>query len=578
MLQVLVLFFYMGITTWIIGYGALSFLSGCRRLTLDIPYGIRYRISYPIAGTVCVTVYAQIFSLFAPVGAAAFLLLNALCVLIAFLYRRKLAEELRGITQASRADRILWILLFLLFAYGTSHGIMHYDTGLYHAQSIRFIEEYGVVTGIANLHSRLGYNSASFAFSALYSFAFTGSQSLHAGAGFFALLLAYSCLDLRRILRKEKPDLSSFVRFAGLYYLFNIYKEMVSPAPDYFLNCFLFCLLILWLDLDGEQEKHFFPYALLTIGFGYSVTLKLSAAPLLLLVLLPVRRIIRAGKNRGSACIVRAIIGFIGIGFLIAGPYMARNVMISGWPLYPSTTPGFFVVPWQLPRDLADGDAAGVRAYAQEVPAPAPGASAASLTEWFPHWFFTQSMISRILIIADLLIAAGLAVTLIRILITGLRGRKRADAGGAEVFLLTVLSASFLFWLLASPLIRYGFFFVWTPPVLLCGLAVRRFVSRCSEKQIRVLTGLLALLLFVFLVYKGFRLIMTDRTLMQAPRLVTQQPYETYSVEPYEVDGVTFYAPVDGDRTGYDGFPGGDHKGGFRLLGDSLREGIAADR
>ena len=46
---------------------------------------------------------------------------------------------------------------------------MHYDTGLYHAQAIRWIEEYGVVPGLANLHSRFGYNSASFALSAFFS-------------------------------------------------------------------------------------------------------------------------------------------------------------------------------------------------------------------------------------------------------------------------------------------------------------------------------------------------------------------------------------------------------------------------
>ena len=44
---------------------------------------------------------------------------------------------------------------------------MHVDTGLYHAQAIRWIEEYGVVCGLGNLHSRFAYNSAAFALCAL---------------------------------------------------------------------------------------------------------------------------------------------------------------------------------------------------------------------------------------------------------------------------------------------------------------------------------------------------------------------------------------------------------------------------
>ena len=44
--------------------------------------------------------------------------------------------------------------LFLIWIYFTSKGIMHYDSDLYHAQSIRWIEEYGVVKGLGNLQVR----------------------------------------------------------------------------------------------------------------------------------------------------------------------------------------------------------------------------------------------------------------------------------------------------------------------------------------------------------------------------------------------------------------------------------------
>ena len=47
-------------------------------------------------------------------------------------------------------------LLVLFFAYAASHGYLHVDTGLYHAQSIRWAEEYGAVPGLALLHNRCG--------------------------------------------------------------------------------------------------------------------------------------------------------------------------------------------------------------------------------------------------------------------------------------------------------------------------------------------------------------------------------------------------------------------------------------
>lgn len=86
-----------------------------------------------------------------------------------------------------KKNKAVWLLyagLTLLFAYGSSRGYMHYDTGLYHAQAIRWIEEYGVVPGLANLHSRFGYNSASFALSAFFSETWLIGRPMHCVAGF----------------------------------------------------------------------------------------------------------------------------------------------------------------------------------------------------------------------------------------------------------------------------------------------------------------------------------------------------------------------------------------------------------
>ena len=94
----------------------------------------------------------------------------------------------------------VWGIVIILFSYGTSRGYLHYDTSLYHAQSIRWIEEYGVVPGLASLQLRYGYNSSAFAMTALYSFRDFVGQSLHTTAGFFALVGAIQVVDVYRVL------------------------------------------------------------------------------------------------------------------------------------------------------------------------------------------------------------------------------------------------------------------------------------------------------------------------------------------------------------------------------------------
>ncbi|MDE5599017.1 MAG: hypothetical protein K2J04_14465, partial [Lachnospiraceae bacterium] len=182
MLSVILIWLYMLATAFLLGYGILN------SLTYVCPYQVKRWDSYVMCGLAGITVYAQTFSIFVQVGLIANVVLVGICLVIACLCRKRLrAELLKKMEKLQDGDKAvrkktIWmtaflVLLFLLFSYGASRGIIHYDTGLYHAQSIRWIEEYGIVKGLGNLHCRLAYNSASFALSALYSFAFLGGRS-----------------------------------------------------------------------------------------------------------------------------------------------------------------------------------------------------------------------------------------------------------------------------------------------------------------------------------------------------------------------------------------------------------------
>ncbi|MCI8898486.1 MAG: hypothetical protein HFI61_11875, partial [Lachnospiraceae bacterium] len=229
MLSVTGIWLYMLATTFLTGYGILQ------ALTRYVPYRVRHKDTYLLCGLAAVTVYAQLFSLVWRVGLLANLLLTAICLLILWVKRRSLALLLRETLRDRRGKAAGIFALFLLFAYGTSRGILHYDTALYHAQSIRWLEEYGMVRGLGNLHCRLAYNSSSFALSALYSMAFLGGQSFHCAAGWLAFVLAKVCAEITGHLRAGRLWPSDFARVMGIYYLVNIFDEMISPASDYFM-------------------------------------------------------------------------------------------------------------------------------------------------------------------------------------------------------------------------------------------------------------------------------------------------------------------------------------------------------
>lgn len=558
MISVILIWLYMFITTFTIGYGVL------RVITRHIPY---HADAYLLCGIVCVTVYAQFFSLFAGVGLAANVILCAACVLVWWFTRAEFGKVVRRFF-LGREDNprqgireiILITILVILFSYGTSRGMIHYDTGLYHAQSIRWIEEYGVIKGLGNLHCRLAYNSSSFALSALYSMAFLGGRSYHCCAGFIALILASVCLEVVDHMRAGKIHASDFARAMGIYYLVNIFDEMISPASDYFMVLIAFYMIIRWLDLLERQEKEILPYALLCVLGVFLMTVKLSAALILLLTVWPAYHLIRDKKWREISL-------YLVLGIVAALPYFIRNVVISGWLVYPFTQIDFFPVRWKIPKGIADYDAREIQVWGRGY--TDVSRYDISMGEWLPGWFRSLAGSDKVFVLL-----AGLSVCVMLIYAAGMIFKwwhRRWDLLLVQV----TVAASFLFWLCTSPLIRYGCVYVYlVPAVIFGGIYDAVFGLEWRTAICRIAQRAAAVLFILFFLYKGVAL---GRELVSSytnDYWIVQKDYENYETYPYEIEGVTFYLPVEGDQVGYESFPSAPTVPKIGFLGDGIGDGF----
>lgn len=538
-----------------------------RFLTRHFPYQVKHADVYLVCGLVCVTVYAQIFSLFAGVGLIANILLLVVCLVIFWRMRADLAEAFSqyiakwGGEEKKRLcfKAFLLLGLFLLFAYGTSRGQIHYDTGLYHAQSIRWIEEYGVVKGIGNLHCRLAYNSASFALSAFYSMAFLGGQSLHCCAGFLAFLLAAVCLEMGDDLQKGRLCAGVFARVMCVYYLVNIFDEMISPASDYFMVLLAFYIVIRFLELCESGERKILPYGLLCVLGVFLMTVKLSAAFILLLTIYPAVRLLR--EKRWSETGV-----YLGLGLGAALPFFIRNVLISGWLVYPFTQIDLFDVVWKIPKGLADYDAKEIQVYGRGY--TDVGQFDLSVREWMPGWFRTLAGSDRFLVIAAA-VSAFILLVYAAGMVFGWWKRR-----WALLLVQGTVTASFVFWLCTSPLVRYGCVWVYLTPAVVFGGILETATYPVESRKMGAADRAVSAMVILLLLYKGFAL---SREIVDSyvnDYWLTQKDYENYETYAYEIDGVTFYCPTEGDRVGYEAFPSSPARARIALLGDGLADGF----
>ena len=561
MLSVIIIWIYMFLTTFLIGYGILG------ALTRYIPYRIRYIDSYLMCGLAGVTVYAQFFSLFGRIGPAANLIMCVAGLATAWFGRGKhrgmlwkVWSDIRGNQMGERGRMVCILFLFLLFAYGASRGIIHYDTSLYHAQSIRWLEEYGAVKGLGNLHLRLAYNSSSFALSALYSMAFLNGQSYHCAAGWMAFLLAVSCMKIFGSLRAGRLRTSDFVRVMCIYYLVNIFDEMISPASDYFMVLTAFYIVMRWIDLLEEEERSSLPYAMLCVLGVFLMTVKLSAALILLLTIYPAYYLVKEKR-------FKEILVYLTFGFVTTVSFFARNVLISGWLIYPLTQIDWFDVAWKIPRGMAEYDAREIqvwgRGYADVTRYDI------SMREWLPDWFHALAG-------TDKLFVAAAAVSVVLLLIYGIGmvcglWRKRWDILLVQI----TVAGSFLFWLCTSPLMRYGCVYVYLTFAVVLGGIYDAFVSvgRVSAGSKAIRLSCVAAVT-VLLVYKCVALGREIVASYVNDYWIVQKDYDNYETSSYEIEGVTFYYPKEGDQVGYDSFPSAPVKTEVEFLGQDLSDGF----
>lgn len=564
MISVIGIFLYMMITCYVLGFGCYELLAGRRNRQEAVSRRTWTGCIYAgVAFTVC---YAQFFSIFHGVGLAANIGLLLLCGLCVLAFHKEFGEELVRLRKHADIGRLaVYAFAFLLFAYGTSRGMEHYDTGLYHAQSIRWVEEYGVVRGLGNLHSRLAYNSAAFPWTALYSFRFLGGQSFHCGAGFLAWLLAVVCVGRFWKCRKAGLRLSDLARVMAVYYLLNIFDEMISPASDYFMVLLVFYIVIRWLEL-AEEGSGYFLYAMLCVLGVTVVTMKLSGAVILLLVCVPAWQLLKGKRWRDTGA-------FLITGFVTALPYFIRNVLLSGWLVYPFTAIDLFDVPYKIPEGAAEYDAREIKVWGRGYSDVSRYDE--SMTEWLPDWFWSLSGTDRCFFV---LAVSGIVLFLVMLTVTFCRWKRAQTQETAvrterlqSLFVTGVINICFVFWMLTSPLVRYGCVFLWLAAVLNWGYGYLTWFARLDRGRCAVAA------LCLLGVYKAGMFGMENIRSFTPQYFVLQKDYEHFDTTEYEMNGITFYYSEKGDRTGYDAFPASPWQMEDILMGETIQEGFIHD-
>ncbi|HEV7765228.1 MAG TPA: hypothetical protein VGQ76_09520 [Thermoanaerobaculia bacterium] len=224
-----------------------------------------------------------------------------------------------------------------------------YDAGLYHFQTIRWLESFPIVPGLGNLHGRLGFNQSFFTYAASLGVFEHGSRIAN---GFLFLLTTATFLArLRPLADRPFANVPSIFALPVLGFLAFSSPGFASPTPDLaseLLQLVIFVLLAgVLFDRKLDDDA-----SIVAILAATAITIKLSN-----LVFAAVVLAIAFGLARRWR-----VIAFV---MAVLAIWMTRGYLTTGAPMYPSTI-GHIAFDWAVPRDEAAQMTALIREWARK--------------------------------------------------------------------------------------------------------------------------------------------------------------------------------------------------------------------
>lgn len=554
MIATLVVWLYLFLISWVYGNWLLALILRVlkhEREEVDIPLPLKV-----ILGFVFLSTAGMWFSLFLPLGWLVNLFFLLGTIFLVWwnwpLYRLDVSRF--SASSCLICDFLVFMALAVIFIFaltGTSGKAVNPDTLLYHIQTIRWAETYPAVPGLANLHSRLAFNSSWLSMNALFGFGFLFGQPLRALLGFLLVLSSWYFLTGFSDFVARKSLVGLFRLSLVLVLAYVSKSEISSPGTDVPAILFLSLGVALYLHALDRQGITSDVYKIFAIVLAcFAVTIKLSVLPVLAILLLV---IIENFHRREILYLVSSVSLFV------FTPWLARNVILSGYLLYPFPQIDIFSFDWKVPAERVEDTRNEVTAFARMPGQPVAYAIQQPFSVWFKEWLRVLTGFRTVLFWAAVFSPV----------FVGLRYFISSKINKDWLTLTLCSYLGLLYWFITAPSFRFGIGFM----AITLMLVLLLFLEIIPIKPVRILGFLIFAFCLLYPGYLSFMLLQNDNI---HSRLIFPTPYESPKTSICYVDAKPLNCAEIYNWCGYDSFPcavkirddltlrGGDWAAGFR--------------
>jgi len=288
-------------------------------------------------------IISTFYAVFFPIDYYFFLINLIVSTLIITFHFSILKKIIRNTTNSfskfSISSKFLFLFIIIISLIHSSSLPFLTDNESYYIQTIKWLNNYGLVKGLANLHLFLGQSSGWHILQSGFNFSFITSN-LNDLNGFLIIITSYFCLEKWETYKmiRNKNDLFISLIIISLVFLFLF---IASPSPD--LSTIIIVPIIIYLFVESFQNKNSNHINLITVLTLLVILIKVTVSPILILLL-----IVLVKTNDFKNWKFPIVLSFIAL-----SSFIIKNIVITGYPLYPLAIGNELInVDWKLNYNL----------------------------------------------------------------------------------------------------------------------------------------------------------------------------------------------------------------------------------
>lgn len=299
-----------------------------------------------ILGLFGVTLLAGCWAIFGPINLGFHIFLLLLSAVSGFYFKTDFSEIIKSLriqfVSFSAAIKILFSISSLLIIAQSATLPFIIDNETYYIQTIKWLNEFGFVPGLANLHLFLGQTSGWHIAQSVYSFSFLYDRFNDLN-GYLLLIGNYWAFQKLHSYFSNGNKLDLVFGLLPLSYAF-LFQFVSAPSPDF--PVYLIAFIVFSMYLEWQQDFQPETFSGITILALFAVYIKVTAV---VLVILPLVIFIKQGTQIKDQIVrIQLLSGLVLFLFAI------KNIILTGYYFYPLSVLPYSGADYIVPKEIMD--------------------------------------------------------------------------------------------------------------------------------------------------------------------------------------------------------------------------------